>query len=219
MEHTILTPRQQILFSLFTKQPLVVDFFYLTGGTALAEWYLHHRYSEDLDFFSDQEVDAQSVLSFFKKIQFEAGFASVDFQQSFNRQLFFLHYSDEVIKTEFTYFPFPRIEKGIKQEGLSIDSLLDIAVNKLFTIYQKPRARDFIDLFLILEKTQWHIDDLIMKAKGKFDWHVDSLQLGSQFLQATEVKDYPRMIIPLECTIWQAFFMEEAKKLKTQILK
>ena len=25
--------------------------FYLTGGTALSRWYLHHRFSDDLDFF------------------------------------------------------------------------------------------------------------------------------------------------------------------------
>lgn len=25
--------------------------FYLTGGTALSRFYLHHRYSDDLDFF------------------------------------------------------------------------------------------------------------------------------------------------------------------------
>ena len=25
--------------------------FYLTGGTALGRFYLHHRYSDDLDFF------------------------------------------------------------------------------------------------------------------------------------------------------------------------
>ncbi|MDD4310358.1 MAG: nucleotidyl transferase AbiEii/AbiGii toxin family protein, partial [Candidatus Cloacimonetes bacterium] len=29
----------------------VLDGFYLTGGTALDRFYLHHRYSEDLDFF------------------------------------------------------------------------------------------------------------------------------------------------------------------------
>jgi predicted nucleotidyltransferase component of viral defense system len=27
--------------------------FYLTGGTALGRFYLNHRYSEDLDFFTD----------------------------------------------------------------------------------------------------------------------------------------------------------------------
>ena len=32
-----------------------------------------------------------------------------------------------------------------------IDSLIDIATNKIFTIYQNPRSRDFIDLYLILK--------------------------------------------------------------------
>ena len=30
--------------------------FYLTGGTALSRFYFQHRYSEDLDFFSTQEL-------------------------------------------------------------------------------------------------------------------------------------------------------------------
>ncbi|MEW5692252.1 MAG: nucleotidyl transferase AbiEii/AbiGii toxin family protein [Candidatus Hydrogenedentota bacterium] len=29
--------------------------FYLTGGTALSEFYLKHRISEDLDFFCENE--------------------------------------------------------------------------------------------------------------------------------------------------------------------
>ncbi|MFH1233514.1 MAG: nucleotidyl transferase AbiEii/AbiGii toxin family protein [Patescibacteria group bacterium] len=30
--------------------------FYLTGGTALAEFYLHHRLSEDLIFFPSKNL-------------------------------------------------------------------------------------------------------------------------------------------------------------------
>ena len=33
------------------------DRFYLTGGTALSRFYCHHRYSEDLDFFSSAELE------------------------------------------------------------------------------------------------------------------------------------------------------------------
>jgi len=33
-----------------------------------------------------------------------------------------------------------------------VDSMLDIAVNKIFTIYQKARARDFIDLYFIYQQ-------------------------------------------------------------------
>lgn len=31
--------------------------FYLTGGTALSRYYLNHRYSEDLDFFVNDDPD------------------------------------------------------------------------------------------------------------------------------------------------------------------
>jgi len=99
-----------------------------------------------------------------------------------------------------------------------VDSLSDIAVNKLFTIYQKPRSRDFIDLYLILKKTGWKVEELVKKAKIKFDFHIDYLQLGSRFMPATEVKDYPRMIIKLENKIWQDFFVKQAKKLNSKIL-
>ena len=33
--------------------------FYLTGGTALGRHYLNHRYSDDLDFFTNVQLDFQ----------------------------------------------------------------------------------------------------------------------------------------------------------------
>lgn len=191
----------------------------LTGGTALAEFYLQHRLSEDLDFFSENEVEPQAIAVFWKQHQKSLGIKKVVFEQSFNRNLFFLHLEKEIIKTEFTYFPFPRIEKKTKIKKLFVDSLLDIAVNKVFTIYQKPRSRDFIDLYLIIKKTGWQIDDLIKKAKIKFEWHIDPLQFGAQLIKVTEVKDYPKMIEKIDPKIWQDFFLSEANFFKDKILK
>jgi predicted nucleotidyltransferase component of viral defense system len=174
--------------------------------------------SEDLDFFSEEEFDIQAINIFFAKHKKALGIKKIDFQQSFNRNLIFLHLDKDVIKTEFTYFPFPRIEKKIKRNKLFVDSLEDIAVNKLFTIYQKPRSRDFIDLYLIIKKTGWKIEYLIRKTKIKFDWHIDYLQLGSQFMQVRTVKDYPRMISDLNPKEWQEFFIEEAKNFSGKII-
>ena len=36
---------------------LVETGFYLTGGTAASRGYLHHRYSDDLDFFVNDQPD------------------------------------------------------------------------------------------------------------------------------------------------------------------
>lgn len=218
METTILNKNQIRFLAEVKAVPFLADNFYLTGGTALAAFYLRHRYSEDLDFFSEQEIDFLNLDVTVKKIKENLGASKVDFQQSFNRNLFFLSFGDEIVKTEFTYFPFPRIEKGIRKDGIAVDSLLDIAVNKLFTIYQRTRARDYIDLYCIIKHAHFTVPELIAKAKVKFDWHIDSLQLGTQFIKVTEAKDYPRMIQEVSPQEWQNFFIEEARKLKPDIM-
>lgn len=216
---SILSENQQRVLSGIANEKFIGEYFYLGGGTALAEYYLHHRYSEDLDFFSEREFDPQAVLAIFKKLKKTIAYKNIDVEQSFNRNLFFLHLGADTIKMEFTYYPFPRIEKGKKVGCVRIDSLLDIVVNKVFTIYQKPRARDYIDLYLTLQKEKkWTIQDLVKKAQVKFDWHVDTIQLGSQFLQAEVVKDYPRVIADVKPEVWQKFFVDEAKKLQRTVL-
>ena len=80
---TILSKNQQKLLKIIGNNKNIRRYFYLTGGTALAEFYLHHRLSEDLDFFSEEEIDSQTVFSFLKSIQKSAGIEKIDAQQSF----------------------------------------------------------------------------------------------------------------------------------------
>ena len=217
---SILSANQKKILKFLSTEKSISEFFYLTGGTALAEFYLRHRLSEDLDFFSEREFDPQAISTIFKKIQKRARIKSITYEQSFNRNLFFLDIQNDSVKTEFTYFPFPRIEIGQKIGNLHIDSLVDIAVNKLFTIYQKPRLRDFIDLYLILHKEKtWNIKALINKAKIKFDHHIVPLQLSSQFIKVETLKDYPIMIENIREKEWQSFFLNEAKILSESELE
>lgn len=218
MTKSILSDRQKLLLRLLSSDLGVQQNFYLSGGTALAEFYIHHRYSEDLDFFSENEVDPMSIQSFLKSISVKAGIKKVDFEQSFNRNLFHLHFDDEIIKTEFTYYPFTQLEKPKIIDGLKIDSLMDIAVNKTFTIYQKPRSRDFIDIYLIIKEKGWSFPDLRKQARAKFDTHMDPLQMAKQLLEVDQLEDFPRMITPLEPKVWQTFWKQEADKLKSEAL-
>lgn len=220
-EKNILSSNQKNILSIIAGDKLICNNFYLTGGTALSEFYLRHRLSEDLDFFSEKEFEPQAISVFFGKIKNEAKIKKTEYQQSFNRNLFFLDLADgDKIKTEFTYFPFERIEKKKKIGDLYVDSLLDIAVNKVFTIYQNPRSRDFIDLYFILQKEKKiSFDDLIRKAQIKFGTYIEPIQLGSQYMKAKELKDFPRMLVDLKENIWQDFFLEEAKKLSRKIIE
>ena len=217
---TILSESQVRVLKLLSQEKVITDNFYFGGGTVLAEYYLHHRHSEDLDFFCLDVFEPSDVMIVLKKIKKEADIISIRHEQSFNRNLFFLETEDEIIKTEFTYFPFERIEVGNKMGGIDVDSLKDIGVNKVFTIFSNPRSRDFIDLYCILQKeSSWKLEDLAKLAQIKFDTYLNPVQLGAQYLRVEEVKDYPRMLIDLKHDTWQKFFVDEAKKLKKEVLK
>jgi len=219
MAKTILTKRQQQLLTLLSQDKYIKEHFYLSGGTALAQYYLQHRLSEDLDFFSLLEVNPKTVQIIFKKIKEKIHFEKVTFEISFNRNLFFLHFPDEILKTEFTYYPFEQIEQPKKMGLLKIDSLMDIAVNKADTILTHPRTRDFIDLYLILQKEQWLFADMVKQARVKFDTAVDALHIAQQLLTVSELKDYPRMLIAFDFEKCEDFWIKEAQKLKKYILK
>lgn len=195
--------------------------FYLTGGTALAAFYLKHRYSEDLDFFSEEEISPLSIAAFVQSLKKDLRYRKADFQQSLNRYLVFLTFQKgPELKVEFTYYPGAPLEPRKTIAGIVVDSLFDIAVNKAFTIAQNARTRDFIDLYLILKHEKgWNFQNLLKKGRAKFDVYIDPLQVGSQLMKVTDLRDYPRMIQKLRDEEWQQFFLEEAKKLKPKILK
>jgi len=220
MAKEVLTSLQRNFIDLLAKNGSFKNRFYLTGGTALAAYYLHHRYSEDLDFFSLSQVNILELDVFLKEIKTRLRVKKSDFQQSFNRNIFFLHTIKEVLKVEFTYYPFEPIEKLNQKDGILIDSIVDIAVNKTFTIFQNPRARDFIDLYCILKKyKKLSLVKFLALARSKFDSQIDPLQLGTQFLKAQELHDLPRMLLRINHSRWRSFFVKQAGLLSKEIFK
>jgi predicted nucleotidyltransferase component of viral defense system len=51
---SFLSKHQLDFLDFFSKEKRLRERFYFTGGTALSEYYLHHRRSIDLDFFSEK---------------------------------------------------------------------------------------------------------------------------------------------------------------------
>ncbi len=218
MAQEILTSLQKKFIKLFAENKPLKNRFYLTGGTALSVYYLKHRYSEDLDFFSFEPVDIMAIEVFLKEIKSPLHISKVDFQQSFNRNLFFLHSKNEILKTEFTCFPFEQIEKPALMDRIRVDSLVDLAVNKAFTISQNPRSRDFIDLYFILTKyKKFSFEKFLKLARIKFDAQIDPIQLGAQLLKAKDMQDLPRMLHKIDHREWRNYFIEKAKSLSKEI--
>ncbi|OGK38910.1 hypothetical protein A3F34_02045 [Candidatus Roizmanbacteria bacterium RIFCSPHIGHO2_12_FULL_44_10] len=213
----ILTEKQLSFLKLFSTSPLTKS-FYLSGGTALCGFYIPYRYSEDLDFFSEAEFDVQSILVWLKSIKNQLKYSAFDIQTSFNRNLIFLEFGSETLKLEFTYYPFPA-KASQKYINITLDSIEDIALNKLFTIYQNPRLRDFMDLFMIMKEKKFDFEKLRLDAKVKFDWDIEMIQLGSQLLKVTERKDIPVLVGKFNYNEMEDFFTSLATSLQNKVLR
>ena len=216
----ILTLEQKKVLGLISKEDYLVRRFYFTGGTPLAVFYLSHRISEDLDFFSEEEIYLPSIERFIGKTKKKLNLFKIDYKKFLGLHSFYLFFNkNNFLKIDFNYYPFPRIKKGIKYKNITVDSIYDIAVNKVHTISMQARARDFIDIYFIIKEKGYSFERFLMDAKAKFDWNIDPIQLGTQLIKANEVKDFPRMIRKINHKEWQGFFIEEAKKLKKEIFK
>lgn len=220
-EQTILSAHQRQVLELIAGEDYFTSRFYLAGGTALAEFYLQHRLSEDLDLFTDkQEVDPIAVSRFFERHTARLDLQKLTTKRIFGLYSFFLHFKDEeVLKVDFNYYPFPRIEKGVKFGDLEIASVYDIAVDKVHTASIQPRARDFVDLYFIIQEKGYNFLDLIKQAKVKFDWDISAMDLGASLLEGAKMTDYPRMLKPIDHREWRHFFEQEARQLKEDIFE
>ena len=52
------------------------------------------------------------------------------------------------------------------------------------------------------------------KAREKFDWYTDPIQLAGKFILAQEAHDLPQMRTPLPESEWRDFFLKQAKSLE-----
>lgn len=207
----LVTKEQKNILDEIGKNDFLSSNFYFTGGTALSSFYLGHRYSEDLDFFSKDRFDPQIVegiiegLSKKYSFTFKSRFVEVvyKFDLIFN--------NSSTLKIDFAYYPYRQIEKPQLVNNLKIDSLLDIAVNKLFTISQRNDIKDFVDLFYLLKK--FSLRDLREGVRLKFKMEIEPLLLASDFLKIEDFDYLPRMIKPITIEELQIFYREQAKKL------
>lgn len=218
---SILTAHQSEILKAVAKEDYFSKRFYLAGGTALSEFYLKHRLSEDLDFFTEkQEVNPIFVLRFFQNNLKKFNIDKIDTKQVMGLFTLFLKFNDgEVLKVDFNYYPFPRIERGAKFGNLEIESIHDIGIDKVHTIVLKPRARDFIDLYFIIKDKKYDFRELLKEAKVKFDWDITLIELGARLLEASKMTDFPRMIKKIDDLEWQDFFIGEAQKLKSDVMR
>lgn len=200
------------------------EHFYLTGGTALAYFYLRHRKSNDLGFFTaDEEIllpfsyHLEEILKTKTTgVQRQRGFASfVELLVEKDKETTIIHLAcDSAYRLEQTK-EFPEFP------GLRIDSLKDIAANKLLALFGRATLRDFIDVYFLSKKAKFTQQGLMEKAKLK-DPGFDLYWLGVALERINTFKDdSPEMLLlaePVDFREMATFFNQWRDKLTKELL-
>ncbi len=194
--------------------------FYLSGGTALSAFYLQHRYSDDLDFFTR---DAPALRLADQRIERAAGEAGLEIERVSRRGehvQYFLSGDTEpahpLVKCELVSDPPPYFVDPRSFDGVWVDDLLAIAVNKV-GIITRYDPKDYFDRYLIAQSGRYRFEDLIALAKQK-TLGLDDLTLAAHF---KAIEDMPNlvefqkgyMITPVDVRDVIRFFQDWAARL------
>ena len=163
-----LTKNQKKTIELLANS-LLKEKFYWTGGTLLAYHYFHHRFSEDLDFFTEKPFNFEEINPLVNQIKKECGFKKVNFKKVFERYEFFFK-NKEPLRIEFVYYNSEKktLKKRKKLLGVYIDSLEDLSANKTMAYFDRNEPKDLFDLYFILKKGKFSPKKLLKLTEKKF---------------------------------------------------
>jgi hypothetical protein len=204
-----LSPAQRDLLDRLTASELA-DTFYLSGGTALAAFYLHHRRSDDLDLFSRQRFDSTAVLQLVNAISEVEPVA----RRVHDRLGFVLRVRGEPLRVEFVHYDFEPVEPPQAHYGrLRVDGLRDILANKLSAVIDRVEPKDFADLFFLLRRPGIDLTRGISDCRRKFGWPGLEHLLQTALLRAERLPGWPQTDPPSTREEAATFFRERVRGL------
>ena len=102
---------------------------------------------------------------------------------------------------------------------MQIASLWDIVVDKLYTIFHRANARDFVDLYFAMDEVGCDFEQLIKGMKEKYEMDFSKTDLLARLPIVKDLVDYPKMLIPFDPKKMENFFLKLAKDREGEIFK
>ena len=188
----VLSPFQRAFLRLFANLP-DQERFYLAGGTALAEYYLGHRFSFDLDLFTS-ETDLIVPFSYTIEKAAQSRSLEIEIVRRFASFVQFqVSNGEEHLKVDLALdspFRFARAVPG--DAGVMVNDFQDLQTDKTLAFFGRAEPRDAIDLYFLLQKTKF--EELAEFARQKdtgFDlyWFAVALNRTAKF--PDEIERWP----------------------------
>lgn len=213
----ILYPHQIKLLSLFFLTPFAKPFF-LTGGTTLSAFYLAHRESQDLDFFSLQPFDTLALRTTIQEIANKTDSVMTMHIRSQTYNEIFLENKKEgwMQKIDIVQEQPKHFGEIIYLDNIPVDSLINITTNKILTVFGRLEPKDYIDLFVIFTQTKLSFDEMFELAKQK-DTGLSEFYFANIIRDADKFETLPKMKIPFDKKAFLQFYKDLSRKLLLKI--
>jgi len=217
----VLTDIQRAFLKQFVKLP-DQEYFYLTGGTALAEYYLSHRLSYDLDLFTTQpdlilpfsyqveNIEEHSDL----QIRVVRRFTSfVELQVSLG---------DDRLKVDLAFdSPFRLAPVERSDLDIMVNNFLDLQADKVLAFFGRVEPRDAVDLHFLLKITPF--DELVELARQKdpgFDLYWFAIALNKVTEYPDEIERWPvKMLVECNPVTLKKGFQALAKQIMDGLIR
>ena len=212
-----LSPLQKQLLELLAPQ-LEARGYFLAGGTALSFAYLHHRLSEDLDFFCTEDRSTPTDAGVVERSLTDSGMEVEFIWQGQNSSRLKVTLGGESTLIDFVSQCEPNISAPERYQQIVVASLQDLAVNKVVVLLDRAEIKDFVDLYLVLQIGRWSLADLMELAKVKsrnFDDQWTALLVAEAISEFGGLPFFNelKLLSPLSKEQIAAFFRDEAKKI------
>lgn len=205
---------QRRALEIVTRSPLASTSTF-AGGAALSAVFLHHRRTEDLDFFLSRPLQPAD-LGVIKRGLAKDGTRIEEQVIGSLTSLVLLKHGDSFGKIDFSFHPVPLLDEGVAWNGLTVESLLDMTVNRLGALLNRHQGRDYVDLyFLLQEGPERNLKPLIGQLEQKLDVAIDALTLANRFIDVRSVSPsgLPRMLRRFDFDRMREFFWNRAREL------
>jgi len=159
-----LTPLQRALLETFFR---LESRFFLTGGAALAGYYLRHRSTLDLDLFTLDPVAFETGRRALESAAAELGATVAVRQHAPGFERCVVTGSGESVVVDLVLERVPQTSGAKHLIGsIAVDPIEEIFVNKLNTLLSRAEERDLVDL-LFLERHGLRMEDGLRAALEK----------------------------------------------------
>lgn len=204
-----ISPDLQSNLAILSKERFVKP-FYLAGGTACS-LYLGHRFSFDLDFFTEKDFSIKTIIERLKKL------GKLGIENEVKNTFVGKFRGARISFFKYQYLP---IDKLNNFQGIKVAGLKDIVCMKLDAISSRGRKRDFVDLYFIF-KEMFSLDEAFTFFERKFtgvNYNLVHIVRSLSYFEDADKDEMPQMIKKVSWEEIKKYFLQEVKRITDEFI-